>query len=408
MRILWITNVIFPKLAKELGYAETSLGGWMYSAADILCENKDIQLAVATVYNGTEIKQYTIDNILYYLLPVKKHITIYDKSLEAYWREIKQEFCPNVIHLYGTELPHGLAYLKACGNENVVVSLQGIVNIYSRYYYGNIYWLDILRNPILIYQKKSFDKSNRNEIEIIKKAQYFEGRSDWDKCIVWSINPMSKYYHCDRTLRSIFYTKSWSLDRCNKYTIFLSQSSSPIKGIHQLIKALPYILREYPDVKVYISGDNMFDNRNIKDKVKYLGYGKYVSTLMKKYNLKNKIIFTGSLSETEICEMYLKSHVFICPSSIENVPNSLGEAQILGVPCIASYVGGNAGLIEHGISGFLYRFEEYEMLAKYVCDIFGNDSLAKNISYHGSIQAKGRHNPEKNYKQLINIYSDIY
>lgn len=39
-------------------------------------------------------------------------------------------------------------------------------------------------------------------------------------------------------------------------------------------------------------------------------------------------------------EQYLKAHIFVCPSSVENSPNSLGEAQLLGVPCIGSIAGG--------------------------------------------------------------------
>lgn len=60
---------------------------------------------------------------------------------------------------------------------------------------------------------------------------------------------------------------------------------------------------------------------------------------------------------------YLLSNVFICPSTIENSPNSLCEAQLLGVPHIASYVGGTADLMK-GNEECLYRFEETEMLAE--------------------------------------------
>lgn len=60
---------------------------------------------------------------------------------------------------------------------------------------------------------------------------------------------------------------------------------------------------------------------------------------------------------------YLNANVFICPSSLENSPNSLGEAQILGTPCLASYVGGIPDMM-FGNEGYLYRFEEIEMLAE--------------------------------------------
>ena len=53
------------------------------------------------------------------------------------------------------------------------------------------------------------------------------------------------------------------------------------------------------------------------------------------------------------------ANVFVMPSSIENHSSTLIEAMIVGVPCVASDVGGISELITHGKTGFLYRFEEY-------------------------------------------------
>ena len=104
---------------------------------------------------------------------------------------------------------------------------------------------------------------------------------------------------------------------------------------------------------------------------------------------------------------YLKAHVFVCPSSIENSPNSLGEAQILGVPSIGSYVGGSPDMIAHNESGLLYRFEEYEMLAYHIMDIFNNDEKAKHLSKNSSIEASKRHDKKVNSERLIAIYKTI-
>lgn len=55
----------------------------------------------------------------------------------------------------------------------------------------------------------------------------------------------------NETLRDSFYEKPiWDLDRCKRHTIFVSNSGAPLKGAHQVIKALPIILREYPDTVV--------------------------------------------------------------------------------------------------------------------------------------------------------------
>src|SRR5690606_18797557 len=109
----------------------------------------------------------------------------------------------------------------------------------------------------------------------------------------------------------------------------------------------------------------------------------------------------------EMVKEYLNCHVFICPSSIENSPNSLGEAQLLGVPCIASYVGGVPDMVEQEKTGLLYRFEEVEMLAQSIKRIFTDDSLAQKLSENGMVAASKRHDRHANMNQLLKIYRGI-
>ena len=90
-------------------------------------------------------------------------------------------------------------------------------------------------------------------------------------------------------------------------------------------------------------------------------------------------MFLGSLSESEMCKRYLKSNVFVCPSAIENSPNSLGEAQALGMPYLTAYVGGAPDMVGQNVET-LYRFEEIEMLAQKVCDVFDGVLSVTEIS----------------------------
>ena len=112
------------------------------------------------------------------------------------------------------------------------------------------------------------------------------------------------------------------------------------------------------------------------------------------------------LNLTKNYEQLLKCNIFICPSSIENSPNSLAEAQILGVPSIASFVGGIPDMIEDKKTGLLYRFEEIEMLGVFICDVFEKKSL-KELSINEIITAQKRHDINKNTADLINIYYKI-
>lgn len=406
MRVLWITNLLFPEAASKLqGITELkSTGGWLLGAAESLCRENDINLYVSSF--TSLVSETTIlrgDKIIYIAIPIS------EKS-GSYWRKIKEEINPEVIHIFGTECSYGLSYIEECGCENVVVSIQGLLSIYVNYYYSGLSYSDIIRNisirdllrGSLFRDRHRFQLGARNETQIIKNVNHIIGRTSWDKAHVLAINPNVSYHFCNEILRSEFYNgNKWEYQKCRKHSIFLSQANYPIKGFHQILKAMPHILRQYPDTILRVAGDNILD----KIWYKRTGYSKYIENLIKKYDLTDKVVFLGNLNAEMMKKEYLASNVFICPSSIENSPNSLGEAQILGVPCISSYVGGTPDMVPNIDCGRLYRFEEIEMLAQLVCEVFCCTSFAnQNVMIS---TAMTRHDPCQNTATLVSIYRNI-
>ena len=412
MKILWITNILFPYPAIRLNLDPPVVGGWLYTSATALLQlQSDMQLAIATVYNGLELKKYESDNVTYYILPLKGDNTKYNKTLEKHWKFIADDFKPDIAHIHGTEFAHGLAFMNACPYIRTVVSIQGLVSVISKYYYSgiemsqiikNITFRDIIRQDSIIQQKNKLYKRGLIEMEILRKTTDVIGRTSWDKSHVLSINPNLRYHFCNETLREEFYHHTWNYNNCEKHSIFVSQAWYPIKGLHKLLEAMPLILRGFPDAKVYVAGTDITKMDNFTDRIRLSGYGKYIRSLITKFNLSGKVIFCGSLNEMKMCQQYLKANVFVCPSSIENSPNSLGEAQMLGVPCVASYVGGVMDMMQ-GSEEFLYRFEETEMLAEKVCNVFEKKDSQKDLKE----QALNRHNYKLNTNSLIGIYRSI-
>lgn len=418
MKILWITNILLPDICKELHRTEPVTGGWMKSLLyALLDKDPHIEIGVATLYGANKpLLKKKIGRVTYFCLPYKECQTKYNPQMEITWKEIATKYNPDIIHIHGTEFPYGLAYLKANGGNNAVVSLQGLVGAYARYSLGNISketlkryktLYDMLRNSILTSPERMTEQG-KMESEYLSYAHHVIGRTIWDNAHTWALNPLCKYHTCNEVLRTPFYnSKKWDIEHCKKHSIFLSQAQKPIKGIHKLIEAMPLILREYKDTKVYIAGSNFLRRKSLKEKLSYSTYANYIRSLIKKYNLEEKLIFTGLLDEQEMAEQYRLANVFICPSSIENSPNSLGEAQLIGVPCIAAYVGGIPSMIEDGKSGLLYQFDEHEILAKHVCEIFRNKELAMNLSKNGINTAQKRHDKTKIAEETINIYNEI-
>ena len=414
MKVLWVTNILFPEAEQLLtgsGELKTS-GGWMLGSANALLQNMKIKLTVATVSaKVNKLTKLEGHKILYYILPMGKGNQDFNMDYCQYWVQVKDMVKPDVVHIHGTEFSHGLAYMKACGCNNVVISIQGLTSACFHYYhygitkkeiYLNLTLRDIVRGSILKDQKK-FKQRAAYEIEMIKNAKHIIGRTSWDKSRIWAINPNAEYHFCNEILRLDFYDGSkWIYEKCDKHSIFISQAGYPKKGLHQVLKAMPFILRLFPDTQIRVAGEDITKSSNLSEKFRISGYGKLIKKMIEEKKLDGKVTFTGNLNGEQMKQEYLRANVFICPSTIENSPNSLCEAQILGTPCIASYVGGVMDMMK-GNEDNLYRFEEVEMLAKKVCRVFINERNQIDIRDI----AVQRHDPVKNSEQLYSIYKSI-
>ena len=414
MKVLWITNILFPEVKNKLvgNSGLNSSGGWMLGAAENLVGNKDINLYIATVSPLVKDLQCVKgESIVYYIIPYGNGNLRSNSEYQYYWKIVNAEVCPDVVHIHGTEYSHGYEYIRACGSDNVVISIQGLKSAIAPYYhsgmskwdiYSNITIRDILRGSILR-EQRSFTSASRYEVNMLKMTKHIIGRTSWDRARTRAINPDVEYHFCNEILRTEFYDGSmWDYQKCRKHTIFLSQAGYPIKGLHQVLKAMPLILRDYPDTSIRIAGTDITKCNTFRDLIHFTGYGRYIKRLIRSLKLEDKVIFVGNLNAEGMKQEYLHCNVFVCPSSIENSPNSLGEAQILGVPCVASYVGGVPDMM-CGNEENLYRFEEIEMLAETVCNVFKrqeDQTIMIDIGLN-------RHSPKQNVERLYDIYISV-
>ena len=75
-----------PDIAEALRQPKPITGGWLYSSLSSL-KNKELQIAVATVYKLNELESHYVNGIMYFLLPLHKGINIKD-----IWRAIGEKF----------------------------------------------------------------------------------------------------------------------------------------------------------------------------------------------------------------------------------------------------------------------------------------------------------------------------
>lgn len=413
MKVLWVGNIILPQIAEYEKVAKPVVGGWMVYLADLLAAQSETSLVY--IFDASTSRYGNLGAFSYYAIERRKDSG--KKLGEYYISQIKQVLAkesPDVIHIWGTENEHALAVIevaKAMGIDNrVIISIQGMLSVYSKSYFASLplsvvygfSFKDLLLGNVW-YQKRVFERKGKIEIEAIKKVSHVIGRTDWDRANVWSINPNVRYHFNNEILRKEFYTGEWNYDNCEKHSIFCSQAHYPIKGIHFMIQALKIVKRQYSDVKLYIGGKDY----STEKKIKLNTYQQYVLGLIKKNDLEENVVFTGFLDASKMKERFLKSNVFVSPSSIENSPNSVGEAMLLGVPIVSSCVGGVHNMLTHGEQGFLYPTDEICMLAYYICLVFDQKERIASISRSACERAKITHSVETNLSGLLNIYKEI-
>lgn len=409
MNILWVVNIIFPYPSLQIGKKINPFGGWLMGLYNEIIKSNNINLGIACVYEGQKLLIFEDNKTKYYLIP--------KSNQKEMWYRAINDYQPDLIHLHGSEFDYGKTIQNLFPNIKTVVSIQGLVSIYSDFYIANIKHdeinnsftiKNIFRGNIYKEQKRFIRKGNI-EKEILKKSTYIIGRTTWDYACSYGIVGKDKYFHCNESLRDSFYNATWNSTKIDKHSIFVSQAGYPIKGFHIMLEAANLLKNAYgfSDLKVYVAGNNIIDNSSLKKKIRLSSYAKYLRKLIKKYNLKDNIIFTGLLNEEQIQKRLLLSNVFVQTSSIENSPNSLGEAMLLGMPCVASNVGGTSDMLKDKEEGLLYPFGDYSLLAYYISKIFDDIEFANKIGNNAKKHASITHNRKNNAKRMIEIYSNI-
>lgn len=168
---------------------------------------------------------------------------------------------------------------------------------------------------------------------------------------------------------------------------------APYKGAHLLIKAIPLIQKEVPNVKFLITGAARYDSIKI-------------SELITNLKIRRALIFSGFVSDEEIPKIYAACDVFCYPSLWEGFGLTPGEAQACGKPVVAFDHCSMPEVIANKKTGILVKPGDYRGLAKAISFLLLNDKERLGMGKNGRERVERLFSWDMAAEKTIRIYKD--
>jgi glycosyltransferase involved in cell wall biosynthesis len=150
------------------------------------------------------------------------------------------------------------------------------------------------------------------------------------------------------------------------------------KGLHVLVRAMPFVLKEIPDAQLLIVGEGYMDS--------------FLRMLIKSLNLEENVKMLGFIPDEKLSELYTSSHLFVLPSLYcESFGITLLEAMASGRPIVASNVGGIPEVVEDGVTGLLFRRGDAQDLADKIIKVLNDNKLAQTLAFNARKLVKERY-----------------
>lgn len=417
MRVLWYSLSPCGSIRRsgELRVVQ----GWMISLEDEVKKNKEIDLHVA-YFSYTESESFEFDGVTYHPMFKPKARTKIERVLDRYrslasedekmlpiMLDVVKSVHPDLIHIHGTEERFGLIQ-DYVTDIPVVFSIQGLIAPYKEKYFSGLpdkdiikfeSWIERIRKISYRDEFKGFVYRAEREVGYLNNAKYVMGRTFWDEDITGMLNMKRKFFVVDEILRPPFYNKAWTKATFSedKIRIISTISGGIYKGYETVLKTA-LLLKQ---------------NTNIDFEWKIAGYdknSKWVCIAENYTGIKTadvNVKLMGALDADNLSDELINSDMYVHMSHIENSPNSVCEAMILGIPVIASFTGGTASMLENGKEGLLLQDGDPYVYAGAIVDYYLHFDKAMSYGEKARQRALVRHNPKRIVGQLLNAYNNV-
>ena len=408
MKVLWFEVTTPQNFSKN----ETVVGGWQ-DALEHVVKKTGIELVVA--FTSSLNKDTTIvDGVVYE--PINLSFSFLQKQRSRFsWnlecerilghaKRIVAKHNPDLIHVFGCEWPFGLIAKET--SVPVVLHIQGSIVPYHNALYPPKYSVHTmydsfgwnLRKRFSFWRSKKKDETRlRMEKEVWSAVSRYMGRTDWDYALSRVLHPQSSYYHVDEALRPVFLSaaKKWECPDAGKLILFSTGCTSFWKGPDMMLKTARILKDLNVNFEWFVAGKMDEDVKRVVERQEKTQFES------------NNIKVLGFLPPEDVMERLCSCTMYVHTAYIENSPNSICEAQYLGVPIVSTNVGGISSLVQNGVDGKLVPSNDPCQMAYAIISLWGDADLQRQFSDRSREKSHKRHSPERIMRQLMDCYQSV-
>lgn len=391
MKIAWLCPYPVSRLGDAIEWAihRTSIHpcSWIMNLSEALVKMPDVELHLLTLTPWIKRSQIVQkDGLVIHV--IKNGVPLVHKGFPPYFpldvlmgfsqdrgllkRELKK-VKPDIVHGHGTENAYALAAVSS--KSPTMISMQGIIAEINKV------------NPTF-----RFRRVEKLERKVLQRTRYASCRTAFDTGFVCSVNPAAHIFQIQEAMNPVFFEKQWN--GCGSKRILFVGSMGKHKGLDYLLRAVQVLAAEDPEVKLCVAGGTV---------PQIEGYRR----LCREMNIDKQVKFLGFLNAKEIVPYHISSRIFVIPSTNENSPNTLAEAMVSGMPCVAAAVGGIPSMVENGKTGLLYPSGDVGELVGRLKQLLYDDGLCCRLGAAAAKIARDRHSPESVAKATLQAYAFI-
>jgi glycosyltransferase involved in cell wall biosynthesis len=391
VRIAFIAPYPVSQLASDIKIAGDPYSehpaAWIPGLISSLANYTSHELHVLTYSDLVDCDQCKkIDQVHYYILkrPRMKYrlasFFVLDRAkFGAYLRVIK----PDLVHGHGTDSTYG--HIAAKSGFPYLITIQGILSqiLPIQEHRGDI--VDQVVNRLLL----------RFEAKTIGEGKAFIANTPFVGELIKHSNPRADIYTIENVVQDVYWHAQNRDLAVPGYILFVGTISRS-KGIEDLIRAFHLLNNERPDLQLKIIG---YGDRDYIREI--------VLPLIASCGLTDLVEFCGKKTAPYIAKKLERALCLAVPSHMEQAPQAIAEAMAVGIPVVATKVGGIPHMLEDGVTGLLCPAKNENELAKKIQLLADDGDLRTQMGYRAKSIAGDRYAPRSVAAKLDEAYRSV-